>query len=423
MYSHVHLSSVESLAKFYTQLKDGTNPDFKSKVQGYTRCISFGFAFDPYQALLQGETHIFKQVEKILEVCGDRLRGFRQLGAYLSPCYPAIWQALKKHCPAIEYLDGFSLELVAQSSDAFIQDLFSFQAIKRLTTTIVWLPPSFVPEVRRRMLLTEEEKKRSGLLGRNCRRRFAKLESLRTPLLRWDNLLVEAVIIADLPKLHTLQLGVWDSDSVTRFFQKHGSKLAHVDLLLCRWSEWPSLNSATSQASLRRLPDRFQIEHILMHCPSLRTLTLHQPESLRKLADRSGLLESASRLKTICLGSTDNSSYASMLEYQPSKDVSFVFKNLADLRVTQRKLLETPWKLLLPYLQSIEVYLPSFMLEATVPDSERARQWEETMAGKVETLDDMVPHGDVTRAISLWEEELKKQGIILLVRESLKEAL
>lgn len=416
MYAHVHLSNVESLARFYVQLEDRSS-DIEGKLQAYTRGVSFGFEFDPYLAPLQGETPIFKQVERILEACGDRLRAFRQVGAYLSPLPPTIWQALRTHCPALEYLEGFTLELANPSADVFVKELVSFQSLKRLTTTIVWLPPSFVPEVRRRMLLTEEEKRKSGLLGRGCKKQFESLEALRTPLLRWDNLLVEALMIADLTKLHTLQLGVWDSDSVTRFLEKHGSKLLHIDLLLCRWSEWPSVHSRNPQALLR-LSDRFQIEDIFKLCPHLQTFTIHQPENLRKLAERAGLLEGLSHLKTIRLGSSDHSSYVSMLEYQPFDELSFPFKNTADLRATQRKLLTTEWKRLFPNLRHIEVYLPSFMLDATVPDRERECRWKDMMIGMVRGEEDIVPPSDVTRAVELWREELCNQGVTLLFGEA-----
>jgi hypothetical protein len=73
MYTHVHLSSIESLAKFFNQLRDKRNPDFDAKVRAYTRCVSFGFAFDPYQSAHENDPPIFDQVERILEVCGDRL--------------------------------------------------------------------------------------------------------------------------------------------------------------------------------------------------------------------------------------------------------------------------------------------------------------------------------------------------------------
>lgn len=416
MYAQVHLSTVESLAQLYTQLDD-RNSNVEAKLQAYTRGVSFGFTFDPYLAPLRGATPIFKQVERILEVCGDRLRAFRQVGAYLSPLPPTIWQALRTHCRALESLDGFTLELVTTSADVFVKELVSFQALKRLTTTIVWLPPSFVPEVRRRMLLTEDEKRRSGLLGRGCTKRFENLGTLRTPLLRWDNLLVEAMMIADLPGLHTLQLGVWDSDSVIRFLEKHGLKLLHVDLLLCRWSEWPSVRSRNPQALLRP-PDRFQIEDIFTLCQHLQIFTIHQPESLRKLAERAGLLEGISRLKTIRLGSSDHSSYASMLEYQPFDELSFPFKNTADLRTTQRKLLTTEWKRLFPNLQHIEVYLPSFMLDASVPDPERESRWKDMMIGMVRGEEDIVPPSEGARALEQWQEELEGQGVELLVRES-----
>jgi hypothetical protein len=417
MYAHVHLCSEKSLASLYAQLEDPCSA-VRANVQAYTRCISFGFAFDPYLSPSVGATPIFEQVERVLEACGSRLRAFRQLGAYLSPLPPSIWQALRTHCQTIEYLDGYTLELVTPSSDAFVRELCTFERLKRLTTTVVWLPPSFVPEVRRRMLLTEEEKRKSGLLGKNCKRRLANLEILRTPLLRWDNLLVEALMIADLPRLHTLQLGVWDSDSVTRFLAKHGSKLRHVDLLLCRWSEWPTVQSRRNPQALLRPPDRFQIEDIFTHCPHLHTFTIHQPDSLRKLAERAGLLEGLSRLKTIRLGSSDHSSYASMLEYQPFDELSFPFKNRTDLVTAQRELLTTEWRRLFPGLQYIEVYLPSFLLDATEPEPERKRRWKDMMIGMVRAEEDIAPTSDVRKAVELWKVELIRQGIALLILES-----
>lgn len=417
MYSHVHLRTEESLASLYTQLEDSSS-DTDTKVQTYTRCISFGFAFDPYLAPTGGVVSIFKQVERVLEACGSRLRAFRQLSAYLSPLPPPIWQALRTRCPTIEYLDGYTLELVTPSSEAFVCELFAFERLKRLTTTVVWLPPNFVPEVRRRMLLTEEEKRRSGLLGTNCKRRLANLESLRTPLLRWDNLLVEALMIADLPKLHTLQLGVWDSDSVSRFLSKHGSKLRHVDLLLCRWYEWPTVQSRRNPQGLLRAPERFQIEDIFTHCPHVHTFTIHQPESLRKLAERAALLEGTSRLKTIRLGSSDHSSYASTLEYQPFDELSFPFKNKTDLIATQRKLLTTEWRRLFPNLQCVEVYLPSFLLHATRSEFDRERRWKDMVIGMVRSEEDIVSTSDVMRAVDLWREKLDLEGIKLSVQKS-----
>lgn len=422
MYTHIHLSSIESLAIFYHQLEDKRNPNFAAKVRAYTRCVSFGFAFEPYQSARNNDPPIFQQVSKLLEVCSGRLRGFRQLGAYLSPLPSAIWSALRAHCPGIEYLEGFSLELVTRSTDDFIKELFTLQQLKRLTTTIVWLPPSFVPEVRRRILLTEEEKRQSGLLGRHCKKRFAHLESLRTPLLRWDNLLVEALMIADLPKLHSLQLDVWDSDSVTRFLEKHGQKLVHVDLLQCRWSGWPDARNNHGPEALRRPPEQFQIEDIFTSCPSLKVFTLHQPESLVKLAERGGLLEGQTFLEILRFGSTDNSSYVSTLEYQPFDEVSFPFKNKAYLQKAQRRLLATDWKKLFPQLQRIEVYLPDFMLDQIVTSDERDRRWREMMSGMVKSEEDMVPHEEVRTATLRWGQELYRKGVAFSIRPSPKVA-
>jgi hypothetical protein len=318
----------------------------------------------------------------------------------------------------VEYLEGYSLELVTRSTDDFIQELFALPQIKRLTTTIVWLPPTFVPEVRRRMLLTEEEKRQSGLLGPDCKKRFANLESLRTPLLRWDNLLVEALMIADMPKLHSLQLDVWDSDSVIRFLEKHGNKLIHVDLLQCRWSEWPLGGRNPAPEALQRPTERFHIEDVFASCPSLKVFTIHQPESLINMTERCGLLEGRTDLEVLRLGSTDNSPYASMLEYQPFDEVSFPFKNKNFLPKTQRQLLQTDWKKLFPRLRNIEVYLPEFMLDSRVAADERDRRWKEMVAGMVKSEEDIVPHEQVGKAVLRWKHELGVKGVALEVRRS-----
>ena len=273
MYTHVYLPNIDSLSLFYRALQDERNPEFRVQVRTYTRCVSFGFAFDPYQSANQGDPPIFEQVERILEICGRRLLGFRHLGAYLSHLPPALWKALVKHGSSVECLEGFSLELVTRNSDDFVQEIIGFPSLKRLTTTIVWMPPTFVPGVRERMLLTEDEKRQAGLLGRHYKKRFAQLESLRTPLLRWYNLHVEALMIAILPRLHSLQLDVWDSESVLRFLEKHGRKLVHVDMLQCRWSVWPDARNSRRLQPIQHVQERFQIEDIFTCCPSLKVFT------------------------------------------------------------------------------------------------------------------------------------------------------
>lgn len=416
MYAHVHLSSIDVLSQFHRELQDKRNLNFTARVRSFTRCLSFGFAFDQYQAAKEGDPPIFEQVERILEICGGRLKGFRQLGPYLSYLPPALWTALRKHCPAIGCLEGFNLELVTRNTTDFVQELATLPNLKRLTTTIVWLPPSSVPDVRRRVLLTEGEKLQCGLLGGPSKKRFAHLESLRTPFLRWDNLLIEALMIATLPRLHSLQLDVWDSDSVLRFLEKHGQKLVHVDLLQCRWSGWPEGGHIRRPQPIQQNEERFQIEDIFTSCPSLKVFTLHQLESLAKLAERARLLGGRSSLEILRLGSTDNSSYASMQEYQPFDEISFPFKNKAHLRMTQQTLLATDWNRLFPKLRRIDVYLPEFMLDPTLVLSECDRRWKEAVAGMVKSKHDRISPWEVGKVTSELRRRLKKRGVALIVR-------
>lgn len=410
------------LSQFHRELQDKRNLDFTARVRAFTRCLSFGFAFDQYQAANEGDPPIFEQVDRILEICGGRLKGFRQLGPYLSYLPPALWTALRKYCPAIECLEGFNLELVTQNTTDFVQELATLPNLKRLTTTIVWLPPSSVPDVRRRMPLTEQEKLRCGLLGDHSKKRFAYLESLRTPLLRWDNLFIEALMVATLPRLHSLQLDVWDSDSVLRFLEKHGRKLVHVDLLQCRWSGWPEEGRTRLPQPVQRNEERFQIEDIFTSCPSLKVFTIHQTESLASLAERAPVLGGRSSLEVLRIGSTCNSSYASMQEYQPFDEISFPFKDKAHLRTTRQNLLATDWNRLFPKLRRIEVYLPEFMLDPTLVPSERDRRWKEAVAGMVKSKHDRVSPWEVERAMSGWQRDLRKRGIALIVRPSPKVA-
>ncbi|KAJ9094183.1 hypothetical protein QFC19_008034 [Naganishia cerealis] len=331
-----------------------------------------------------------------------------------------LWQTLRTRCTNLEYLDGFgfSLNAESQSGEAFIQHMFGFRKLRRLTTSVVWLPPTFIPEVRRPMLLTEEEKRQCGLLGCECKQRFANLVSLRTPLVQWDNLLVEALLIADLPNLRNLQLGMWESETVFRFLERHGSKLVSVDLLLCRWSTWPSMGESHRQSTLVRLPQRFQIEHILERCPSLRTITLHQNEALHALIRRAPMSRVQSHLDTLRLGSNDDGSYAAMLEYQPPNEVSFAFMNLEELERTQEQLSTTNWKSLFPHLREIVVYWspPSSSSSSEAVDGADEEKQASSNRTVKESYGKVLSSAEVVPSIQAWQDTLGKQGITLSIQ-------
>lgn len=383
----------------------------------YTRCVSFGFTFDAYDTSPECASAL-TTIKSILDTCGERLRGFRQLGPFMSPLPALLWKTLKIRCLNLEYLDGFGfcLDAGSQTGQAFIQHMFAFRKLRRLTTSVVWLPPTFIPEVRRPILMTEEEKRRSGLLDRKCRQRFAQLESLRTPLVQWDNLLVEALLIADLPKLRNLQLGIWESETVFRFLEKHGSKLVSVDLLLCRWSIWPWTGDTHRMSTLVRTPQKFQIEHLFEHCPRLRTMTLHQNQALAALVNRAELSQVTPLLETLRLGSNDDGSYAAMLEYQPLNETSFSFTNMKELELTQKHMLGVNWKSLFPKLREIVLYWPTLPGAVAVKATETDDGCNKSdVRVKAETGKAVIQEVALQR-IQLWREALEKQAITMSVQ-------
>lgn len=419
LFKHLHFPTLGAVTKFSECMQFTTCAAFLEKIRKHTRCVSFGFTFDAYDTSTEYASAL-TTIKSILETCGERLRGFRQLGPYMSPLPAPLWKTVRTRCLNLEYLDGFGfcLDASSQTGQAFIQDMFAFRKLRRLTTSVVWLPPTFIPEVRRPMLMTEEEKRRSGLLDRKCRQRFAQLESLRTPLVQWDNLLVEALLIADLPNLRNLQLGVWESETVFRFLHRHGSKLVSIDLLLCRWSTWPCATDTHRTSTLVRPPQKFQIEHVFEHCPHLHTMTLHQNQALVELLNRARLSQVNPRLQVLRLGSNDEGSYAAMLEYQPLNELSFAFTNTEELELTQKQMLTADWRSLFPELREIVVYwpIPNPLEAETVEDDEetesqgKAQDLAKEKAGKV------VTQAVVIRSIQLWRKALKKQTITLSVQ-------
>ncbi|KAJ9106324.1 hypothetical protein QFC21_001470 [Naganishia friedmannii] len=415
LFIHLHFPTIDAVHRLTASMQIAQPKAFLDKIRMHTRCVSFGFTFDAYDTSPE-YTLVVTTIKSILEVCGERLRGFRQLGPYMSPLPAPLWKTLRTRCQNLEYLDGFGfcLDAASQTGQAFIQYMFAFRKLRRLTTSVVWLPPTFIPEVRRPILMTEEEKRRSGLLDRKCRQNFAQLESLRTPLVQWDNLLVEALLIADLPKLRNLQLGIWESETVVRFLIKHGPKLVNVDLLLYRWSIWPWTGESQGMSTLVRTPQKFQIEHLFEHCPGLRTMTLHQNQALAGLVNRAGLSQGKLHLETLRLGSNDDGSYAAMLEYQPLDEKSFAFTNMEELELTQKQMLTADWKSVFPDLREIVVYWPGLNTEkAKETDNKEDRKAKEVKRepGKV------VTRNVAMQRIQVWREALEKQAITLSVQE------
>ncbi|KAJ9124327.1 hypothetical protein QFC22_001127 [Naganishia vaughanmartiniae] len=413
LFVHLHFRSIEAVIKFSSCMQIAPPKAFLDKVRMYTRCVSFGYAFDAYDTSPE-YTLAVTTIKSILETCGERLRGFRQLGPYMSPLPAPLWKTLRTRCLNLEYLDGFGfcLDAGSQTGQTFIQHLIAFRKLQRLTTSVVWLPPTFIPEVRRPILLTEEEKRRSGLLDRKYQQRFAQLESLRTPLVQWDNLLVEALLIADLPKLRNLKLGMWESETVFRFLEKHGSKLVSIDLLLCRWSIWPWTGDTHRMSTLVRTPQKFQIEHLFEYCPHLRYMTLHQNQALAGLVNRAGLSKVKPGLEMLCLGSNDDGSYAAMLEYQPLNEMSFSFINTEELELTEKLILATDWKSLFPHLREIVVYWPRASSLKALDAEDKDDEETHKNVGR----DSRKPMTRVvaTQSIQVWREVLEKQAVSLL---------